>query len=41
MLDYIMKMVEYICSGDNEEDRRNMELLAQGILERSLELHRQ
>jgi hypothetical protein len=41
MLDYIMKMVEYICSGDQEEDRRNMELLAQSILERSLELHRQ
>jgi hypothetical protein len=40
MLEYIMNMVEYICSGDEEEDRRNMELLAQSILERSLELHK-
>ena len=28
MLDYIMKMVEYICSGNNEDDKRNIELLA-------------
>jgi len=41
MLDYIMNMLEYICSGDNEEDRRNMELLADSILERSVELYRQ
>lgn len=41
MLDYIMNMLEYICSGDNEEDKRNMQLLADSILERSLELHRQ
>jgi len=40
-MDYIMNLIEYICSGDEEEDRRNMELLAVNILERSAELHRQ
>lgn len=40
-MDYIMNLIEYICSGEEEEDRRNMELLAANILERSAELHRQ
>ena len=40
MLEYIMNMIEYICSGDDQEDKRNMKLLAQSILERSKELHR-
>lgn len=38
MLDYIMNMIEYVCSGDQKEDSRNMKLLAQSILERSIEL---
>lgn len=40
MLDYIMKMIEYVCSENEEEDRRNIKLLAQNILERSEELYR-
>jgi hypothetical protein len=40
MLEYIMNMIEFICSGDHEEDKRNMKLLAQSILERSQELYR-
>ena len=28
ILDYIMNMIEYICSGNQEEDKRNMDLLA-------------
>ena len=40
MIDYIMNMIEYVCSGDEKEDKRNMKLLAQSILERSLELHK-
>jgi hypothetical protein len=39
MLDYIMNMLEYVCSGNEKEDMRNMKLLAQSILERALELH--
>ncbi len=39
MIDYIMNMIEYVCSGDEKEDKRNMKLLAQSILERSIELH--
>ena len=40
MLEYIMNMIEFICSGDHQEDMRNMKLLAQSILERSQELFR-
>lgn len=40
MLDYIMNMIEYVCSGDLKEDHRNMKLLAQSILERSIELQK-
>jgi hypothetical protein len=28
MIDYIMNMIEYVCSGDEKEDKRNMKLLA-------------
>jgi hypothetical protein len=40
MLDYIMNMIEYVCSENEKEDRRKIKLLAQNILERSEELHR-
>jgi len=28
MLDYIMNMIGYVCSGNEKEDMRNMKLLA-------------
>ena len=40
MLDYIINMIEYVCSGNEKEDRVNIQLLAQSILERSQELQR-
>ena len=38
-MDYLKQMIQFICTGDEKQDRENMELLADGIHDRALALH--
>lgn len=39
MMDYLKQMIQFICTGDEKTDHENMELLADGIYDRALQLY--
>jgi hypothetical protein len=40
MLAYLKHMIQFMISGDEAHDKKNLELLADGIYERALQLYK-